>query len=84
MPEPRFWKALVVTGLLVVPLSLLVRAIVPMNDLGWFLVAALSTLTIASLVHGRVRNDWRARDTMAQETFYRRTSVAPRVRIGKR
>lgn len=54
VPEPRFWKALVVTGLLVVPLSLLVRAIVPMNDLGWFLVAALSTLTIASLLWRRL------------------------------
>jgi hypothetical protein len=83
-PQPRFWKALVAAAILTVPLSLLVRVFVPMSDLIWFAVVALSSLVIASLVHARVTNDWRAQYHLNLGVFERRTNVAPGVRAGKK
>gem|GEM_PF-3575390 len=80
---PKFWKAALTAAVFCLPVTLLVRAFVPMSDLIWILVAFSSTLVVASIVHARVCNDWRAQDTMDSEVFDRRTSVAPNVRTDK-
>ncbi len=82
--EPKFWKALLAAALFCVPLSLIVRALFRMNDLAWIITAVTSTLVVASIMHARVVNDWRAQGTMNLEVFERRTKVAPKIRVGKR
>lgn len=60
-PPPRFWKALVTVAL---PVALIAWTVpmfhvhMPMRVLVIFAVAAW--LVIASIVHARVSNDWRA------------------------
>lgn len=77
---PKFWKAALTAAVFCLPVTLVVRAFLPMSDLVWLLVAFCSTLVVASVVHARVCNDWRAQDTMDSEAFDRRTGVAPNVR----
>jgi hypothetical protein len=68
-PEPKLWKALLVAALFVIPGSLMLRALVHMTDVVWFAIAIGGTFAVASLVHMRVRNDWRATYTMNLERF---------------
>jgi hypothetical protein len=84
VPEPKFWKALLATLLFSVPLSLVARALFHMGDLVWLISTVGGSLIIASIVHGRVVNDWRAQDKLHMQVFDRRTSVAPRVRVGRK
>ena len=82
-PEPKFWKALLVAALFIIPGSLFARALVRMTDLVWFAIAIGGTLAVASLVHMRVRNDWRAQYHMNLQRFEKRANVSPNIRIGR-
>ena len=61
---PKFWKAALTAAVFCLPVTLLVRAFVPMSDLVWILIALSSTLVVASIVHARVCNDWQAQDAL--------------------
>ena len=56
--RPRYWKALLASALFVVPLTLLLRLAFAMNGAAWMAVAAILTLTIATLVHLSLRSKW--------------------------
>lgn len=71
-PEPRYWKALVVTALFLIPLALFARAFVRMPDYVFAALVVVAALAISSVLHLRIRNDWRAQDTMKMERFDRR------------
>ncbi len=82
--QPRFWKALLVTMVFTVPLTLFARAIVRMTDIVWFAVTIAFTLVVAGTIHSRTINDWRAGDTLHSEAFDRNTSVGRNIRIRRR
>jgi K+ transporter len=82
--QPRFWKALIVTMVFTVPLTLFARAIVRMSDMMWLALTIGLTLLVAWTIHTRTINDWRAGDTMHSETFDRSTSVGRNIRIRRR
>jgi hypothetical protein len=82
-PEPKFWKALLVAALFIIPASLMMRALVRMTDFVWFALAIGGSLAVASIVHMRVRDDWRAQYTMNLERFEKRANVSRNVRIGR-
>lgn len=83
-PKPRYWKALVVTMIFLVPLALVSRVFVRMPDAVWALLSIGAALVIAWGVQARMQNDWRARGTMAASTFHNRTAVARNVQTRKR
>jgi hypothetical protein len=82
-PEPKFWKALLVAALFIVPGSLMMRALVRMTDVVWFALSIGGSLAVASLVHMRVRDDWRAQYTMNLTRFEKQANVSRNVRIGR-
>lgn len=82
--KPRYWKALVVTMVFLVPIALVIRAFVHMPDAVWTVLSIGAALVIAWGVHARMQNDWRASDTMAARTFHSRTSVTRNIHIRRR
>jgi integral membrane sensor domain MASE1 len=82
-PEPKFWKALLVAALFIFPASMMMRALVRMTDVVWFALAIGASLAVASLVHMRVRDDWRAQYTMNLTRLEKRANVSRNVRIGR-
>jgi hypothetical protein len=83
-PAPRYWKALVVTTVFLVPMALVFRAFAHMPDAVWAVLSIGAALVIAWGVHARMQNDWRASGTMAARTFDSRTTVARNVQIKER
>ncbi|MFY9861358.1 MAG: hypothetical protein WBF19_00665 [Candidatus Cybelea sp.] len=82
-PEPAYWKAMVAALIVLVPLTLLLRLFVRMPAPAWVLAFVFATLAVSWSIHMRVRNDWRAADTMHSQYDYRRTTVAKNVRMRK-
>lgn len=83
-PEPKYWKALLMAALFCIPLSLIVRAIVPMPDLVWVAVLVVMTLIVSYTIHERITSDWRARYTINYNEFNSRTRVGRNIRIDRR
>jgi hypothetical protein len=84
LPQPRFWKAVLVALVFTVPTALLSRALIAMTDAVWFALTIGATLVIAWAVHSRMRNDWRSRYEMNLTTFEKRKAVGRNIRIGRR
>ena len=85
--QPKFWKALVVTAILVIPAAILsygfVRTI-HMPDVVWLALSLFIWLAVATTVHLRVSNDWRAQYTMNLTEFEARHAVPRNVRVDRR
>ena len=82
--KPRYWKALVVTMVFLVPIALVIRAFVHIPDAVWAFLSIGAALVIAWGVHARMQNDWRATDTMAARTFDSRKTVTRNIQIRRR
>jgi len=80
LPKPAYWKALLAALIVLAPLTLFLRLFVRMPGPVWGLAFVFAALALSWSIHMRVRNDWRAGDTMHSQYFYRRTTVAKNVR----
>jgi hypothetical protein len=79
-PAPRYWKALLMTALFAIPLSLFARAAFHWSDILWAAVTVVATAIIAQRIHARMINDYRAVDEMRLETFERHTTHTRSIR----
>jgi hypothetical protein len=74
-PQPRYWKALVVTLVFTIPLALFARSRVPMTDLVWCVLTAGISLAIAWTIYSRMVNDWRTIYGMNLTALEKRNAV---------
>jgi hypothetical protein len=74
-PQPRYWKALLVTLVITIPLALFARGRLPMTDLVWCALTAAISLAIAWTIYSRMINDWRTNDQTNLTTFEKRNAV---------
>jgi hypothetical protein len=74
-PQPRYWKALVVTLVFTIPLALFARSRLPMTDLVWCVLTAAVSLAIAWTIYSQMIDDWRTNGQMNLTTFEKRNAV---------
>ena len=80
-PKPGYWKALLVTALFLAPLMYVVHLFIQMPAFAWAFLFVGFALAFSATIYARMKNDWRALDTMNLEQIHRRTTVERNVRV---
>jgi hypothetical protein len=68
-PEPKLWKAWLVMCFFVAPVAWSVWAFFGSPLVPTIVIALIVSFVAGSFVFGRMKNDWRATDTMAARHF---------------
>ncbi|HKU80765.1 MAG TPA: hypothetical protein VJP76_01245 [Candidatus Tumulicola sp.] len=75
--RPSFWKALLCSALVVLPLSLLPRLAFRWSDWAWLGTVAIAAVVVAVLVHLRLSANWLDQDSQRISQWEERTRIAP-------
>lgn len=83
-PQPRFWKALLISGPFVAVVAWSVQLFHMHIPTRVLIVAGIAAwLVIAATVHARVSNDWRSQYGLDRSVADHRTSVTRTTRVDK-
>lgn len=83
-PQPRFWKALLVTAPFVAVVAWSLQFFhIPIPPRIVIVGAIAAWLVMAATVHARVSNDWRTQYQVDRLEQDERTKVAPNTRISR-
>ena len=79
--EPKYWKALLFVGAFTLLIAWFLHPILRLAPTAWAIVLPIFIVGASGVMHHRMKNDWRAQDTMNMELFDRRTAVGRNVTI---